>query len=47
MDLWRIDVMKMRDKLTITEANNLNQELLVKMKGGTKTNYKSTSLVLL
>lgn len=45
MNLWRIDMFKMRDKLTIMKAKNLNQELLVKIRGGTKRNYKNACLV--
>lgn len=45
MNLWRIDMFKMRDKLTIMKAKNLNQELLVKIIGGTKRNYKNACLV--
>lgn len=36
---------KMRDKLTIMKAKNLNQELLVKIRGGTKRHYKNACLV--
>lgn len=36
---------KMRAKLTIKKAKNLNQKLLVKIRVGTKRNYKNSCLV--